>query len=211
VEQAPSFYAGILESWIDLPVTRASLSEARDAFEQLSAALLRDPGLRVHYAPQLLNVFSVTGKLRDYRALSSYVRESKSPELLEEVDEIIRYELPDIWILNALRRDDPNGAIQCWTQNQEHPRIRHAANALMKAFPDRVDILVSAHLRLAEYQISRATRSRYRRACRLLDALRSSLHDTNHSSLWAMALDQLLQKYQHRPALMDEFRKAGIH
>ncbi|QED28152.1 hypothetical protein FRD01_13110 [Microvenator marinus] len=195
---------------MDTAVTRASLSKARDAFDNLSKALLADHGLREHYAHYLLNVFSVTGKLRDYRSLNAYVRESKSPDLLNEVDEVIRYELPDVWILSALRRDELEAAVQCWFQNQDHQRIRYAAPALMKAFPERVDILVSGQLRLAEYQISRATRSRYRRACKILEGLRRALNDSNHSNLWAIALDEVLQKHGHRPALMDEFRKAEI-
>jgi hypothetical protein len=208
--KTPEFFAGILTTWMDSPQTRSSLAVARNAFDELATILRNNKGLRQSYAPYLLNVFLVTGKLSDYSALQKYVRDTKQYELMGEIDEVIRFELPDVWIINTLKQKNLEDAISCWFLNQKHPRIRHASEAMIKALPERVDILVSARLRQTDYQISRATRSRYRRACRILAGLKEELANLEATGAWPQAMDEILANYGHRPALMDEFRKAQI-
>ena len=154
--------------------------------------------------------YTVPGLLRDYRVLSTYSRTVGTPDLMREVDGVTRIALPDVWIQNALRRDAVDDAVACWFENVEHERIRHAADALIKACPSRTDILVSGRLRQADYQIGRATRSRYRRACKILNALRNELNKANASQLWMLAIDDVLRRYGHRPALVDELEKASV-
>ncbi len=202
--------AHILETWLEGPVTRATTAAARDAFDQLASVLVAEPELRDRLSSYLLNVFVMTGLLRDYRALSSYARQTNTPELIQEVDAVIRIELPDIWIMNALRNNDTQAAVVCWFEKNDHDRIRHCADALIKACPDRVDILVSARRRMVDYQIGRGTRSRYRRACRILNTLRAELERAEEPRLWMLAIDELLSEYGHRPALRDELEKASI-
>lgn len=203
-------HAGLLETWIEQPVTRASTASAREAFDELAAILLEQPGLRDQFSGYLLNVFLMTGLLRDYRALNGYARKVNNPDLLHEVDAVVRIELPDIWIVNALRRGETEAAIVCFFEKNDHDRIRHSAEALIKACPNRTDILVSGRRRMVDYQIGRGTRSRYRRACRILKTLRIELERANQPQLWMRAIDDLLLEYGHRPALVDELEKASL-
>lgn len=203
-------HAHILETWLEGPVTRTTTAAARHAFDQLAAVLIAEPELRERLSAYLLNVFLMTGLLRDYRALSSYARQTNTPELLQEVDAVVRIELPDIWIVNAIRNDDIEAAVVCWFEKNDHDRIRHCADSLIKACPNRVDILVSGRRRMVDYQIGRATRSRYRRACRILNTLRAELERAEEPRLWMLAVDDLLAEYGHRPALVDELEKASV-
>ncbi len=88
------------------PISRASIAGAREAFDELAEILVARPELRDQLSPYLLNVFLITGLLRDYRALNGYARKVNNPDLMQEVDAVIRIELPDIWILNALKRGE---------------------------------------------------------------------------------------------------------
>ncbi len=63
---------------------------------------------------------------------------------------------------------------------------------------------------MVDYQIGRGTRSRYRRACRILKTLRLELERANQPQMWMRAIDDLLLKYGHRPALVDELEKASL-
>lgn len=203
-------HAGLLETWMNGPISRASTASAREAFDELAAILVAQPELRDQLSPYLLNVFLITGLLRDYRALNGYARKVNNPDLLHEVDAVVRIELPDIWILNALRRGETEAAIVCWFEKNDHERIRHSADALIKACPNRMDLLVSGRRRMVDYQVGRGTRSRYRRACRILSALQSELERANQPQMWMRAIDELLRDYGHRPALVDELEKASL-
>jgi len=192
------------------PHNRTSTASARDAFDELAAILVAQPEFRDQFSGYLLNVFLITGLLRDYRALNAYARKVNNPDLMQEVDAVTRIELPDIWIINALKRGETEAAIVCWFEKNDHDRIRHAAEALIKACPNRTDILVSGRRRMVDYQIGRGTRSRYRRACRILKTLRGELDRANQPHMWMRAIDELLAEYGHRPALVDELEKASL-
>ena len=83
IEQAAQ-HAHLLETWIDGPVNRSTLTAARAAFDGLTAILLVEPQLRDRLSSYLLNVFLMTGLLRDYRALAAYAR--KLGDLVSSVE-----------------------------------------------------------------------------------------------------------------------------
>lgn len=203
-------WAGELERWLDEPITRASLTRVRAAFDGLVAILEKQPALRDELAPYLCNVFVRTGYLKDFRKLQRFARRVNRPELVAEVEGVLRTELPDVWVRRAIDRGAVQDAIDCWFAVEDHERARLCANELIAACPGRTDILVSARLSVVAYQIGRSSRSRYRRAIAVLKTLRRELDRAGELSTWDLVIEDVLHQFGHRPALMDELRKAGI-
>ncbi len=201
-------HAAALEEWLDVPMTRAALSDARRAFDALAEILAFRPELRDELSPVLLNVFLRTGYLRDYKALRQYARRVGRPSLLAEVAPVVRVELPDVWILETLKRGDVDAALEAWFEFEDHDRARLCADQITAACPGRVDVLVSARLSVVAYQISRSSRSRYRRACRILDKLRLELERAEEPGMWTLVLEDVMSQHGHRPAFLDEFEKS---
>jgi len=203
-------HAGRLEAWLDEPVTRASLNAAREAFDALAAILAMQPALRDELTPYLTYVFLRTGYLKDFKSLSRFARRVNRPELLDEVDAVLRASLPDLWICRALDRGAIDDALACWFEQEAHERARLCANALIAACPGRIDVLVSGRLSIVSHHIGRSSRSRYRRACRVLQTLRTELDRAGELDTWRVVVEDVLHQHGHRPALVDELEKAGI-
>ncbi len=207
----PHHLAGVLDAWLELPMTRANLADARAAFDALSDQLRKRPDLCDPLAISLLNVFLKTGYVKDYKKLRSFARAVKRPELLEEVEEVLRVELPDVWVVEALQRGDTEEAVDYWFEHEDHPRARHAAPALLKAFPDRVDVVISARLSVATYWINRGARYRYRKAIKVLKTLQKELDALGERPLWHVVMEDVMHQHGHRNALVDEMEKADIN
>lgn len=203
-------HAATLLNWLDEPINRSNLQRARAAFDQLAAELAVTPALRDELAPVLVNVFLRTGFLKDYKSLSKFARRIKRPELLDEVDAVTRNELPDVWVLNALKNNDRDAALDCWFEHEEHERARLCAAALMAAFPGRTDVAVSARLSVVSHLIGRGGRRRYRRACAELKKLQRELERAEELATWPIVVEDVVARHGHRPALMDELAKAQI-
>jgi uncharacterized Zn finger protein len=161
------------------------------------------------FVPYLQAVFEHTGYLKDYKALYRVARRVDL-DVLKAVDDVIRRELPDIWIKNALKRGDVDAAIDCWYEHEDHSRARLCADELVDAAGDHVDILVSGRLSVANYYIERGRRRHYRKAARILLELRRELDELGELSYWPIVLEDVEARHGHRPALMDEFRKKQV-
>lgn len=201
-------HAATLVEWLDEPITRASLKRARTAFDAVVTVLEREPSLRTELSVVLPHVFLRTGYLKDFKLLQRYARRVRQPELLHEVDHVVRESLPDIWILAALQRGDVDAAIDCWFEHEEHERARLCAPEIVRATPGRTDIVISGRMSVIQHLIRRGGRRRYRRACAVLQTLRGELARAGESSTFDLVVEDILARHSNRPALLDEMEKA---
>ena len=201
--------AARLQSWLDEPLNRRTLAAARDDFDALAEIVQRDASERLH-AVALTHIFIRTGYARDYRKLASIAKRTRMQELLECVDDVARAELPDEWIKRRLKLGESAAALDGWFEFEDHTRAHLAADAVLKAAPDRTDVLVSTRLAKAGHLIRRGTRRRYRRACKILRMLRDELERRNELDTWWVVIELVAQRYSRRPALLDELREERL-
>lgn len=207
--EAAGVYAAILDVWFD--GDRQRLRWARRASDALAQAVKRERRLDpADFIERAKRMFQHTGYLKDYKALWRLARRVDRLDVLDEVGDVIRRELPDVWIQNALKRGDVDAAIDCWFEREDHPRIRQCADELVAATPGRVDILVSGRLSVVNYRIGRGSRRHYRKACKLLSALRRELEKLGEVAYWPLVIEDVTTQHDHRPALLDEMAKAGF-
>jgi hypothetical protein len=207
--EAIGVYAAILDAWLDSD--RSNFRWTRKAADGMAYCLKHDrhldPGAFLSYAA---GVFEHTGYLKDYRALRRLARRADRPDVMAAVDPVVRSELPDIWILRALARGDVEAAIDCWFDNEGHGRLRLCADELVEAAEGHVDVLISGRLSVVDYCVGRGSRRHYRRACRILSKLRKELEQLGELDYWPIVVEDVENRYQHRPALLDEMAKAGF-
>lgn len=194
--------------WHDNP-NRGDLDIARLATQKL-AELLGPDGID-EVVPYARAIFNETGYLKDFRTYERYARRAGHQNYLRDVEKSLRQNLPDIWIERAVDRGELNSAIDCWFENEEHSRIRLCAETLLEACEDdRIELLISCRLSIAEYYIGRRARRHYRRACDVLRKLRDELEKNNHSDYFDYVLEDIRTQYSELPALLDELDRAGF-
>lgn len=208
-QDAVGVYAAIVDGWLES--RRGSFRWARRASDRLFDAVKNsrefDPE---DFVTWMLGVFEHTGYMKDYKAAERLARYAGQSERLDEVDEVIRRELPDVWVQRALQRGDVEAALDCWFENEDHSRIRLAADDVLDVAGDRVDVVLSAQLSLVNHWIRRGGRRRYRRVCKLLKALRRELEEFDELAYWPLVLEDLQTRHARKPALLDEMAKAKL-
>ena len=204
----PEHYRRRLERWAGENADGVSLPEARQTIERLAELL--GPEEMTEVLPYAVEAFRRGGFLKDYRALERYAGAAGHPEVVTEVEETLRRELPDIWIRRALERGDVDGAVACWFESEAHPRARYVADELVEAAGEDVQLLISCRLSKVSYLIGRGTRRHYRKACTILRKLRDELRAAGESVFWQHVLDDLRREHSSKPAFLDELAGAGF-
>ncbi len=209
--EAAELYLIALESWSAHDPAGKRSVEARVAAAEYAArtgdAAL--DGLFTH----MVEIIERGGNIKDWNALNKLARATRRKDLLDDpgLSDALHRRLPDVWVKRALRRNAYDEAVACFFEREGHPRLRLAAPALLsKRSPDEVDVLVSCRLSLAEYWIGRGQRRRYKKACKELETLRKELIDSGEAEVWDVVVDDVSTRYNRRPALLDEMRRAGV-
>ncbi|QDG52249.1 nucleoside deaminase [Persicimonas caeni] len=189
--------------------SRKALSRARKAARAFVDRA--DESVLAAVLPYARAIFEETGYLKDFRALERYAKKAGELDVLDEVDETLRAELPDVWIKRALRQGDLDGAIECWFEHEEHSRARLCADPLVRAVDDaQVELLISCRMSQVNYRIGRRKRSHYRRACNTLRRLKDELERAGHAEYWQYVIEDIRAQHDGLPALIDELDKAGF-
>lgn len=197
-----------LDEWL-ADADTLSVQRAREATSRLADAV-RDDEL-AEIVPYAVAIFRRGGYLKDFRTLERYARRAGRPEAVDSVEPTLRVELPDIWVRRALERGDLEVAVERWFEAEGHARLRHVADELVAASGrGRTQLLISCRLARVDYRIGRGTRRHYRKACDILRKLRDELRRAGESEYWRHVVDDLRERYDNRPALLDELRQAGF-
>lgn len=197
-----------LDQWMD-DEDCLGQREARRAIEELSKGLSGDQ--LIELLPYSAALFERGGYLKDYRSLQRLGTKAERPEILEQVQDVVRRELPDIWIVGALKRGEIEAALDCWFEQEEHRRIRHCADSMIDACgAEHPDLLISGRLSQIDYWVGRRARRHYRRACAVLRKLRDELDEVDAGEDWDLVIADVVRRYEGRPALLDELKRAGF-
>lgn len=201
-------YQEVLDRWLADP-SQVKLRDAREAAAEFVDRV--DDARLPEVLPYLRAIFERTGYLKDYRLLKRHARRCGHVDFFDEVQDAVREHLPDIWIKEALRRGELDAAIECWFEHEEHRRIRHCADPLLRAAgDDQVELIISCRMSAITYRIGRGQRRHYRRACTVLRRLRDELEAAGEPSYWRFVIEDITTQYDRRPALLDELVKAGF-
>lgn len=161
--------------------------------------------------PYAQAIFRETGYLKDYRRLKRYAKRAGRLDALDAVDDVVRDNLPDVWIGRMLDRGHYDTAIDYWFEVEDHRRARHAADRLVELCGDgRPDLVASCRLSLVNYLIGRRKRRHYRRACAVLRKLRDELRERGHLEYWPLILEDIRTRHSGLRALQDELDSAGF-
>lgn len=202
-------YLQKLRLWLDSGAPRSGARKARAAAAEY--ARLSDDERIEDLLPYARAIFEATTTLKDFRKLERYARRAGSGEVFQKVGETLREHLPDIWIKKSLARGEVDEAVECWFEIEGHRRSRHCADQLVRATDDlEIELLISCRLSTVNYLIGRRQRRHYRRACAALRKLRDELADAGSLEYWQFVLDDICDRYESRPALLDELRRAGF-
>ncbi len=191
------------------PGSRAQLRTARNACAAFVA--LADDDVVGEVLPYAAAIFEHTGYLKDYRNLARFARLAGQLDVLDTVDDVVRRELPDMWIKRALKQGQLDRAVECWFEHEDHPRARLCADPLVRACGvEQVELVISCRMSIVNYRIGRKKRRHYRRACAELRKLRDELEQAGAGEYWQYVLDDVRGEHAGLPALMDELDKAGF-
>jgi tRNA(adenine34) deaminase len=205
---SPSSHLDTLNAWRAAPQD-TKLRDARKA----AAAFVEtvDDELIGEVLPYAKAIFERTGYLKDFRSLKRLAKRAGELDALDEVDQAIRDNLPDIWIKRALKQGNLQGALACWYEHEGHRRARHCADQLIAASGrDDGELLISCRMSTVNYLIGRRARRHYRKACAVLRKLRDELEHAGQEEYWPYVLEDIRHQYASRPALLDELAKAGF-
>ena len=198
-----------LDEWLGDNPEGLSVRQAREATEALCGLL--DAEEFDEILPYAVEIFRRGGYLKDYRALEDYARRANRAEIIEEVEETLRRELPDLWVRRALERGDVDLAAERWFEIEGHARARHVADELMEASGGgEIELIISCRMAKVTYLIGRSTRRHYRQACTVLRKLRDELRRAGGGEFWQHVLEDLQREYSNRPALLDELSRADF-
>lgn len=207
-QQSPSDLLDELQIWVDTSDDTTGIRAARSA---ASKYMKRFDGQALEaLLPYLAETFRRTGYLKDYRRLKRAAKSADRLDALEDVDEAVKRELPDIWIKRALKRRDFSEAIEYWFEIEDHPRARHVADDLVRIAGADPDLVASARMSQVEYLIGRKKRSKYRHACNILRKLRDELDSARAQEYWPLILEDIQARHGRLRALQDELEKAGF-
>lgn len=198
-----------LSAWRDDP--RKGLRQARKDIETYAKDNYSDAEATALVLPYAKAVFEATTYLKDYKRLAKLCRRAGDFEPIEDLDELIRAELPDVWIGRALDRGDVSGALACWYEHEDHRRIRHAADRLLEAAgSDDPELVISGRMSTVTYLIGRKKRRHYRRACAVLRKLRDELEERDAGEYWTYVIEDVRRQNAGLRALQDELDTAGF-
>lgn len=208
-DDSPDACLDRLSSWRDAP--RKGLRQARKDIETYASKTRSDPEATELVLPYARAVFATTHYLKDYKRLARLCRRAGNYEPLVDVDDDIREHLPDVWIDRALDRGDVAGALRCWYENEEHRRIRHAADRIIQvAGGEDPELVISARMSTVNYLIGRKKRRHYRRACAVLRKLRDELEEQDAGDYWDYVIEDVREQHGGLPALQSELDGAGF-
>ncbi len=210
-EQTPEQLLEELHQWrqSERPDSRSGLRAARKAAAQFVD--LADESVLAEVLPYARAIFEHSGYLKDFRTLKRYAKQAGEFDVLDEVDDTVREQIPDVWIKRALRRGDLDGAIECWFEHEEHHRARLCADKLVRACDDaQAELIISCRMSQINYRIGRRQRRHYRRACNILRRLKDELERAGQPDYFRYVLEDIQAQHGSLPALMDELEKAGF-
>jgi tRNA(adenine34) deaminase len=208
-DTSPDACLSRLSAWRDNP--SSGLRQARRDIEEYAKRNRADGEATALVLPYAKAVFATTTYLKDYKRLAKLCRRVGDFTPIEDLDDTIRDELPDVWVANALDRGDVSAALGCWFEHEEHRRIRHAADRMVRvAGSDDPELVVSARMSTIRYYIGRKKRRFYRRACTVLRRLRDELEEMGQGEYFDYVLEDVTAQYGHLRALADELRDAGF-
>jgi tRNA(adenine34) deaminase len=197
-----------LDAWRASP-RNIKLRDARKAAAAYAKQV--DDELIAEVLPYAQAIFERTGYLKDFRSLKRLAKRAGELDALDQVDQAIRENLPDVWIKRALKQGDQQGALGCWYEHEDHRRARHCADKLIAACgEDDAELLISCRMSIINYLIGRRARRHYRKACAVLRKLRDELTRAGQEDYWKYVLEDIRTQYDTRPALLDELEKAGF-
>jgi len=198
-----------LDGWMESVSGAMSVPDAREATSRWADRLEVDELDAV--LPYAVEIFERGGYLKDFRNLEEYARRAGDLEVLEVVEETLREELPDVWVRRALERGDRATAIERWFEIEDHARARLVADELAGVCDrNQIHVLISCRLAEIAHLVERGSRRRYRRACDILRKLRDELERAGESAYWRGVIEDLTDRYDNRPAWLDELQKADL-